>query len=51
VYGTARLDDRTARLVVRTDGRTAPSLGAVVHVRGREGQVHAFHAETGERLD
>jgi multiple sugar transport system ATP-binding protein len=51
VYGTARLDDRSARLVVRTDGRTLPNLGGTVHVRGREGHVHAFHAETGERLD
>ncbi|HEV7826115.1 MAG TPA: sn-glycerol-3-phosphate ABC transporter ATP-binding protein UgpC [Mycobacteriales bacterium] len=51
VYGTAHVDGREARFVVRTDGRTPPRLGDTVHARTREGHVHAFHAETGERLD
>ncbi len=39
------------RFVVRVDGRTPPRLGDNVRVTLRgEGETHAFHPETGERL-
>ena len=39
------------RFVVRVDGRTPPRLGDNVRVALRgEGEAHAFHPETGERL-
>jgi len=39
------------RFVVRVDGRTPPRLGDNVRVALRgEGETHAFHPETGERL-
>jgi multiple sugar transport system ATP-binding protein len=50
VYGTAQLDGQPERMVVRTDGRSAPRLGDTVYVQTRTGHEHAFHAETGARL-
>jgi multiple sugar transport system ATP-binding protein len=50
VYGHSELDGEPVRLVVRTDGRSAPRLGDTVNLQTRTGHEHAFHAETGERL-
>jgi multiple sugar transport system ATP-binding protein len=51
VYGTSRLDGEAERMVIRTDGRSAPHLGDTVYMQTRKGHEHAFHAETGQRLD
>jgi multiple sugar transport system ATP-binding protein len=50
VYGTAELGGKEERIVVRTDGRTPPRMGDIVHLVTRPGHEHAFHAETGLRL-
>ncbi|QFU89462.1 ABC transporter ATP-binding protein [Amycolatopsis sp. YIM 10] len=45
----ARAED--ARVVVRVDGRSTPTMGQVVHIGLRDvDEVHLFHPETGERL-
>jgi multiple sugar transport system ATP-binding protein len=52
VYGTANFEGEDERVVVRTDGRTTPpTMGDTVYLRLRTGHEHAFHAETGERLN
>jgi multiple sugar transport system ATP-binding protein len=50
VYGTAELGGDQERIVVRTDGRTPPTMGDKVSIAIRKGQEHLFHAETGERI-
>ncbi len=50
VYGTAKFDDTTERIVVRVAGRTSPNMGDTVYVMPRAGSHHAFHAVTGARL-
>src|SRR5215211_1426743 len=45
VYGTSNLEGEDERVVVRTDGRTPPTMGDTVHLKLRKGQEHAFHAE------
>ncbi|ADD39742.1 ABC transporter ATP-binding protein [Stackebrandtia nassauensis] len=50
VYGHAVYSDGEERFVVRTDGRTVPSLGETVHVIPEVGREHVFHATTGERV-
>jgi multiple sugar transport system ATP-binding protein len=51
VYGTTTLEGEDERIVVRTDGRTPPTMGDTVYLKLRKGEEHAFHAETGERLN
>jgi multiple sugar transport system ATP-binding protein len=36
--------------IVRFDGRVPPRMGEMVTVAPRQGEEHAFHPETGERL-
>jgi multiple sugar transport system ATP-binding protein len=38
------------RLVVRVDARRPPGRGDAVHLRAVEGEAHAFHPTTEERL-
>ena len=51
VYGHASYGEEQERFVVRTDGRTVPSIGDTVHIVPEKGREHVFHAETGERID
>ncbi len=50
VYGHVALQGQDERFVVRTDGRRAPRLGDLVHVKPRPGEHHAFHAVTGNAI-
>jgi multiple sugar transport system ATP-binding protein len=52
IYGTARIDDRPERFIVRVDSRTPPALGQTVRVTVRDpNEVHLFHPDTGSRLE
>jgi multiple sugar transport system ATP-binding protein len=51
VYGTADLEGRPQRFVVRTDARSTPAVGQRITVGLRSpADVHAFDAATGERV-
>jgi multiple sugar transport system ATP-binding protein len=51
VYGEVHVGgDRVERIVVRTDGRRAPSPGATIHANVVPERVHVFSTSTGLRL-
>jgi multiple sugar transport system ATP-binding protein len=50
VYGRTSLNGEEHPIIARTDGRTAPGKGEVVHFQPRGGQVHLFSARDGHRL-
>jgi multiple sugar transport system ATP-binding protein len=50
VYGTATLDSGEEQFVVRVDGKHVPQMGQTIPLAVAEGNEHAFHPETGERL-
>jgi multiple sugar transport system ATP-binding protein len=54
VYGDLPGDDparEEKQYIVRFDGRVPPRIGDTVTLDVRTGEQHAFHPETGERLD
>jgi multiple sugar transport system ATP-binding protein len=50
VYGDLPGHETAKQFVARFDGRTPPRIGDVVKVDLRAHELHAFNAETGERL-
>jgi multiple sugar transport system ATP-binding protein len=50
VYGTATMDSGEEQFVVRVDGKHVPQMGQTIPLAFAEGNEHAFHPETGERL-
>jgi multiple sugar transport system ATP-binding protein len=50
VFCSADVDGEQARLVARTEVRSAPAQGEQVRLRPRAEEAHLFDAETGERL-
>ncbi|AKU15717.1 ABC transporter ATP-binding protein [Luteipulveratus mongoliensis] len=50
VYGHTTVDDEVLQMIARVDGRTPPEKGATVHFTPKEGHVHLFDPESGERL-
>jgi multiple sugar transport system ATP-binding protein len=50
VYGHAVYSDGEERFVVRTGGRSVPTIGDTVHIVPEPGREHVFHATTGERI-
>ena len=52
VYGHVDATDGSSKdIIVRTDGRTPPMRGDVVHIANIPNHQHVFHATTGARLD
>src|SRR6476659_2150210 len=53
IYGTLVGDDPAAekKFVVRSHNDPSPHLGATVNVAVNPSQTHAFHPDTGQRLD
>jgi multiple sugar transport system ATP-binding protein len=52
VYGHIDAVDGTGKdVIVRTDGRTPPQRGEVVHVATIPHHQHIFHGKTGNRID
>ncbi|KNX38197.1 ABC transporter ATP-binding protein [Luteipulveratus halotolerans] len=50
VYGHTLIGDEQLQMIARVDGRTPPEKGATVHFTPKEGHVHLFDPESGERL-
>ncbi|MDV6012484.1 sn-glycerol-3-phosphate ABC transporter ATP-binding protein UgpC [Haloechinothrix sp. LS1_15] len=50
VHGHPEYTEGEESIVVRTSGRTPPSVGGTVRIRPRPDHCHAFHAVTGARL-
>ena len=50
VYGTADVDGKPYDVIARVDGRQPPEKGESVNFAPKQGHVHLFSTETGERL-
>jgi multiple sugar transport system ATP-binding protein len=51
VYGTTEIGGERRAIIARVDGRTPPDKGSVLHFAPREGHLHLFAGDTGERID
>jgi len=51
VYSSMKSGDEELQVIARVDGRKPPEKGATVHFRPKEGHVHLFHVDSGERLE
>ncbi|PZF55405.1 sugar ABC transporter ATP-binding protein [Curtobacterium sp. MCSS17_008] len=51
LYGHADVNGQRADIVARVDGRSHPSIGDTIVISPKQGHVHAFATESGERLD
>jgi multiple sugar transport system ATP-binding protein len=51
VYGTTEVGGQRRPIIARVDGRTPPDKGSVLHFAPREGHLHLFAGDTGERID
>ena len=50
VHGTLESDGTDLPIIARVDGRRPPEKGQEVHFQAKEGHVHLFNTETGQRL-
>ncbi len=50
VFGTADMNGQDQDIIARVDGRRPPKKGDVVHFAPKQGHVHLFSTESGERL-
>jgi multiple sugar transport system ATP-binding protein len=50
VYGVATLGDTEHHIIARVDGRRPTEKGATVEFAPKQGHVHLFSTDTGERL-
>jgi multiple sugar transport system ATP-binding protein len=50
VYGTADLDGKPYDIIARVDGRKPPEKGDSVNFAPKQGHIHLFSTESGERL-
>jgi len=50
VYGTADVDGKPYDVIARVDGRKPPEKGQSVNFAPKQGHIHLFSTETGERL-
>ncbi|AIV40945.1 MULTISPECIES: ABC transporter ATP-binding protein [unclassified Curtobacterium] len=51
LYGHADVNGQRTDIVARVDGRSHPSIGDTIVITPKQGHVHAFDTESGERLD
>ena len=51
VYGSAEVGGERRAVIARVDGRTPPDKGALLHFAPREGRLHMFAGDSGERID
>ncbi len=49
--GHADVNGQRTDIVARVDGRSHPSIGDTIVISPKQGHVHAFDTESGERLD
>ncbi|KTR04756.1 ABC transporter ATP-binding protein [Curtobacterium luteum] len=51
LYGHADVNGQRTDIVARVDGRSHPSIGDTIVITPKQGHVHAFDTESGDRLD
>jgi multiple sugar transport system ATP-binding protein len=51
VYGSTEIDGDRKAIIARVDGRTPPAKGEILHLAPREGHLHLFAGDSGERID
>jgi multiple sugar transport system ATP-binding protein len=51
VHGEAEVGGERKLVVARVDGRRPPAKGEILHLAPREGHLHMFAGDTGERID
>ncbi|HZG89521.1 MAG TPA: sn-glycerol-3-phosphate ABC transporter ATP-binding protein UgpC [Pseudonocardia sp.] len=51
IYGTAQVGTERKQVIARVDGRRPPAKGEVLHLAPREGHLHMFAGDTGERIE
>jgi multiple sugar transport system ATP-binding protein len=51
VYGSTEFGGERRPITARVDGRTPPQKGSVMYLAPREGALHMFAGDTGERID
>ncbi|MFJ4296050.1 ABC transporter ATP-binding protein [Curtobacterium sp. SP.BCp] len=51
LYGHADVNGQRTDIVARVDGRSHPSIGDTIVISPKQGHVHAFDTESGDRLD
>jgi len=51
VHGSLRTGETDAPIVARVDGRRPPEKGQTVHFTPKQGHVHLFNTDTGERIE
>jgi multiple sugar transport system ATP-binding protein len=51
VYGTTEVGGERRQVIARVDGRTPPAKGEVLHLAPRQGHLHMFSKDNGERID
>jgi multiple sugar transport system ATP-binding protein len=51
LYGHADVNGTRTDIVTRVDGRNHPSIGDTIVISPKQGHVHMFDSESGERLD
>jgi multiple sugar transport system ATP-binding protein len=50
VYGSTEVGGERRPVIARVDGRTPPAKGEILHLAPREGHLHMFSNDTGERI-
>lgn len=51
VYGTSEIGGERRPIIARVDGRNVPDKGSVLHFAPRQGHLHLFAGDTGERIE
>jgi multiple sugar transport system ATP-binding protein len=51
VYGGTEIAGERRPVIARVDGRNTPDKGAVLHLAPRQGGLHMFAGDTGERIE
>jgi multiple sugar transport system ATP-binding protein len=51
VYGSTEVGGERRPVIARVDGRTPPAKGEILHLAPREGHLHMFSNDTGERIE
>ena len=51
IYGSTEFNGERKSVIVRVDGRRPPAKGDVLYLAPREGHVHMFAGDSGERIE
>jgi multiple sugar transport system ATP-binding protein len=51
LYGHSTVDGERVDIIARVDGRVHPNAGETVYASPKDGRIHLFHVEDGQRLN